>query len=109
MKAQVPANLPKFTEDDRKDVPGWVEEFNRLSRHTVHGGEVEEEDYCTMLVSSCDKGTTAGDQLRSVQRSDVHKALESKRDFEGCKFLLLTSLNTLQKNAYLVKGDVEEK
>ena len=69
MKAQTITTFPVFVGDDRKDVAGWVEEFDRLARHTVHGGEVEGEDCCTMIVTACAKGSTAGDRHALMDQS----------------------------------------
>ena len=109
MKIQTSKTFPAFTTEDRKDVSSYFEEFDRIARHVGDGRLMNDDEYCGLLIDSCERASLAGKKLRSVQKSAVYKTLEGKMDFEGCKVLLVNALKSLQRNEYLTTKDAKMK
>ena len=109
MKVQSSVQFPTFTEADRGNVRKYLTEFDRIARHCAGGSEMEPGEWCSMLISSCPRDSTAGKKLRGLQEHTIYQAFEQKSRLLSCQVLLRNALMNLQKGQFTREvGAVEE-
>lgn len=101
MKAQVALTITPFTTEDRKDVPKYLAEFDRVTKQMAGGVDMESSEYVNLLVGACNHKQFAGKKLRQLQeRSTTYKDHEKKGDWEVCKALMVSELLSTQRSSF---------
>ena len=102
MKIQTNVPLPAFTEEDRKDVQKYLNEFDRIAKRAAGGGEPDPAEYNTLLISAAPHKSLAGRRLRKLKDEvPMYLHLESTGDHIACRELLRDKLFSVQKKEFL--------